>query len=132
MVTHEILSAHPSPTDHLDAIVACIENCFECEQVCTACADACVAEEKPMRRCIRTDLDCADVCAATGRILSRQTEPSWELVRAQVTALRTACRICAEECEQHQDEHEHCRICAEACRRCVASCDGVLEAIPQA
>ncbi|MEP0546348.1 MAG: four-helix bundle copper-binding protein [Rhodothermales bacterium] len=134
MVTQQILSAHPSPASHLDALVACIEDCFECEQACTACADACLAEEKldMLRRCIRTDLDCADICATTGRVLSRQTEPTWGLIRDQVTSLRTACRTCAEECEKHKDKHEHCRICAEACRRCEQSCDRLLDALPKA
>ena len=131
MVAREILSAHPSPAGPLDALVACIEDCFACEQACTACADACLAEEQDMRRCIRTDLDCADVCGATGRLLSRQTEPAWGLVRAQVESLRTACRTCAEQCEAHADEHAHCRVCAEACRRCERSCDRLLSALPQ-
>ena len=134
MVTRDILSAHPSPVDHLDALVACVDDCFECEQACTACADACLSEEQPakLRQCIRTDLDCADVCAATGRILSRQTKPQYALIRQQVETLRTACRLCAEECEQHADKHEHCRVCAEACRRCEQSCQRLLAALPKA
>lgn len=82
-----------------------------------------------MLRCIRTDLDCADVCATTGYLLSRQTEADSTLVRAQVEACETACRICAEECEQHADMHDHCRICAEACRTCEQSCRKLLESI---
>ena len=132
MVTRDILSAHPNPLDSLDALTACVDACVECEQCCTACADACLAGEKAMRRCIRTDLDCADVCGATGRVLSRQTEPSWALIRSQVEACRTACRVCAEECEQHADEHEHCRICAECCRRCEQACERLLSAVPSA
>jgi hypothetical protein len=132
MVTREILSAHPSPVGFLDALAACVNECSACEQACTACADACLAEDADMARCIRTDLDCADVCGATGRVLSRQTEPSPALLRAQVEALRTACRLCAEECEKHADQHAHCRLCAEACRRCEASCERLLQAMPQA
>lgn len=132
MITQDILNAHPRPSPYVDALQACIDACFECEQCCTSCADACLAEEKDMRRCIRTDLDCADICGATGRALSRQTEPSWSLLRAQIGACQTACRICAEECEQHADQHEHCRRCAACCRRCEQSCRDLLDALPQA
>ena len=85
--------------------------------------------------CIRTDLDCADVCTATGTALSRQTQPSPELLRALVEACRTACRVCGEECRCHGDMHEHCRICGECCqavrsrraRRCSALAMGATE-----
>jgi hypothetical protein len=132
MRTRELLTSHPRPSDHLEPLAACIDACFECAQCCTACADACLAEQQDMRHCTRTDLDCADVCAVTGRVLSRQTEPSWVLLRAQLEACRTACRACAEACEQHAEQHAHCRICAECCRRCEQACGRLLAAMPQA
>lgn len=49
-------------------LVDCIEACFECGQTCTACADACLAEDMvaELRTCIRLNLDCADLCVTTG------------------------------------------------------------------
>ena len=128
-----MLQTHPrqAPMDQA-ALAACIDACYACAQTCTTCADACLGEENPQRlvRCIRTNLDCGDVCDATGRVLARLTEAGGSLLRAQVEACATACRICAEECEQHAEMHEHCRICAEACRDCEAACRRVAEAFP--
>jgi hypothetical protein len=133
MQAREMLSSHPTGTD-LDesALAGCIEACFECAQTCTACADACLEEsggELDLRHCIRTDLDCADICETTGKVLSRQTEPSWDLLKAQVGACMKACQECGDECESHADNHEHCRVCAEACRRCEEACDQLLNAL---
>ena len=33
-----------------------------------------------------------------------------------------ACRLCAQECDDHASRHEHCRVCAEACRACERAC----------
>jgi len=113
-------------------LAQCIEACFDCAQSCTACADACLGEQQlqMLIRCIRLNLDCADVCDTTGRLLSRQTEADWGLVRAQLQACATACRVCGAECERHGGHMEHCRLCAESCRRCEEACDRVLAALP--
>ena len=131
MKTQQMLQSHPSPVDYQDALVACINACFECAQCCTACADACLAGDQveKMRYCIRTDLDCADICDATGRALSRQTQPSVVLLRAMVEACRTACRVCGEECRKHGDKEEHCRICGECCHQCEQSCEKLLTSL---
>ena len=100
-----------------------------CTEVCTACADACVAEPEHfehLRRCITTDLDCADICHATARVLLRQTETPNDLVHAQLHACILACQICADECDSHSEMHDHCRICAEACRYCQERCNFLL------
>ena len=127
----EMLRTSPSEPGHRsDDLAACIEACFECAQACTACADACLGEEMvaELRRCITIDLGCADLCAATGAILSRQTDYEPNLTRAALQACRDACRICAEQCERHAQMHEHCRVCAEACRRCEHTCDALITA----
>lgn len=132
-LSKEMLEAHPWPAQiDRDLLARCIDECLACQQSCTACADASVAEDDvvEMRRSIRLCLDCADVCTATGRVLSRQTEYGAETARAQVRSCRELCAACAEECERHADHHEHCRICAEECRRCEETCDAVLDAIP--
>src|SRR5918997_5866157 len=109
------------PTVDAEALVECIEACFSCAQPCTACADACLGEQdvQMLTRCIRLDLDCADICAATGKILSRQTDFEPEMANAALQACATACRLCGDECEEHaRHDMEYCRACAEAYRRC--------------
>ncbi|PZR52449.1 four-helix bundle copper-binding protein [Xylanimonas oleitrophica] len=109
-------------------LVACIEACLGCAQSCTACADACLSEEHvgELRRCIRLNADCADVCSTTAAVLSRQTSPDLELVRAVLQACMTACAACGTECEQHAQMHEHCAVCARACRACEQACRALL------
>jgi hypothetical protein len=128
----QMLDTHPRGTA-IDraALVACIEACYECAQCCTACADACLGEQSVQNlvRCIRLNLDCFDACVSTGNMLSRQTEPDWAHIRAQLEACAAACRVCGDECEKHAGHHEHCRICAESCRRCEESCRRLLQAI---
>jgi hypothetical protein len=127
MVTIEtMLRRHPHPdTQHLrdygetlDALTACVE-------VCTSCADACLAEEHPemLRACIRLTQDCAEVCALTAHLLTRQTETPSALVHAQLHTCVIACQLCSEECEHHASRHEHCRICMETCRHCQEQCN---------
>ena len=76
MHAHEMISTHPHVRGNTnDSLIKCIEECFDCAQTCTVCADACLGEDmvQELVRCIRLDLDCADVCDATGRVLARQT-----------------------------------------------------------
>ena len=72
--TGQMLDAYPKDLGQVDRtrLEACIAACFECAQVCTACADACLAEDvvADLTKCIRTNLDCADVCETTGRVVS--------------------------------------------------------------
>jgi hypothetical protein len=128
----EILETHPAPAQlDRDLLARCIDECLVCLQVCTACADADLAEADvaEMRRCIRVCLDCADVCDATLRLLSRQTEYVAGTARAQVASCLAICAICARECERHAEHHEHCRICGEVCRRCEQACTDLLNEI---
>jgi hypothetical protein len=131
MTVQEMLRTHPGSTADAETLARCIEECYACAQSCTACADACLGEEQvaELTRCIRLNLDCADVCGATGAIMSRQTAPAPELLRAVVQLCVDACGLCAEECGRHADHHEHCRACAEACRRCRQACEDALSVI---
>ena len=129
----EMLEAHPWPAQiDRDVLVRCIDECSACEALCTACADASMAEEDvaEMRKCIRLCLDCADLCGTTRRLLTRQTDSIAATSRAQVSLCGELCAACAEECERHAQHHDHCRICAEECRRCEDACSAVLDAIP--
>ncbi len=133
MQMESMIKTHPNKGGQASSALAnCIQACFDCAAACTACADACLAEEMvaELRYCINTDLDCADICQATGRVLSRQTQPDWTLIKAQLEACITAVRRCASECEQHAGKHEHCKLCAEACRTCEKSCSAMLASAP--
>jgi hypothetical protein len=133
-MTHaeQMIETNPSPTV-VDAasLAECIDACFDCDQTCTACADACLGEGdfQMLARCIRLDLDCAEICSATGRILSRQTATDSQMLRVSLEACAQACRLCGEECQQHAEHHEHCRICAEVCHRCESACNNLLSAL---
>jgi hypothetical protein len=73
-------------------------------------------------QCVRTCLDCADVCLTTGLVGTRRTGSNERLIASMLETCEKACRLCAEECEQHAANMEHCRICGEACRRCERAC----------
>ncbi len=133
MRTQEMLRTHPrKPVMELNELTACITACIECADSCTSCADACLGEEKVqmLTRCIRLNLDCADICETTARVLTRQTDQDPQLMRIQVEACATACRLCAQECEKHADMHQHCKICALSCRNCEQMCRQLLTALP--
>ena len=127
-----MLQTHPRRWP-IDAVVLeeAIQASFDCAQACTACADACLSEHNvdALRRCMRSSQDCADVCEVTGRLLSRQTAPDLNLVRAILWACAAACKACRAECQRHAEHHVHCHVCAEACRRCVEACDRLLAAL---
>jgi hypothetical protein len=128
--TTKMLDTHPGgfgfPADDL---AAAIDACFECAQICTSCADACLAEDDvaDMRRCITSDLNCSDLCMALGRVLSRQTAYDDLITQRALEACIRACTACADECEKHARHHEHCGICAETCRACAAACTKLLD-----
>lgn len=126
----EMIASHPHAHGKANTALAyCIEACFDCSQVCTSCADACLGEAgvAELVQCIRLDLDCADLCIATGTIATRRAGGNVPVLRAQLEACRLACMRCAEECDRHGDRHEHCRICADACRECADACRAAME-----
>lgn len=132
MHVQQIISTHPDVRGQInDALIRCIEECYDCAQSCTSCADACLVEDKvtELRQCIRLNLDCADVCLATGTLGTRRTGSNEELLRAMIESCALACRLCAEECEKHAPHHEHCRLCAELCRRCEEACEGAVRTL---
>ena len=133
MHTEEMLRTHPGIKGKTnDALIRCIEACYDCAQACTSCADACLGEEmvENLRQCIRTCLDCADICALSGAIASRRTGANDEVVRRVLGTCEIACRSCAEECARHASHHQHCRICADTCERCERACQEALQSLP--
>ncbi|WP_083208532.1 four-helix bundle copper-binding protein [Mycobacterium malmoense] len=128
-----MLDTYPRELGRIDRakLIRCIETCIECDQACTACADADLSEERvaQLRKCIRTNLDCADMCATTGRVLSRHTEYDANITRAVLEACAVTCKACGDECDLHSAHHEHCRICAAVCRRCEEACRELLASL---
>lgn len=125
MHAQEMIATHPQARGRgAEALIRCIEDCYDCAQTCTACADACLGEEmaQQMTQCIRTCLDCADVCMTTGALATRRTGSNAGLIARMLQVCEEACRICAQECERHAEAMPHCRICGEACRGCEAAC----------
>lgn len=125
MHAQEMIRTHPQVKGNMnEALVRCINECYDCAQTCIACADACLGEQsvQELTQCIRLNQDCADVCDATGAVATRRTGSNEDLIRSMLDSCAIACRICAEECERHAGKHEHCRICAESCRRCEEAC----------
>lgn len=124
-----MLVAHPlAPPGGSELLERCITALTECENDCTACADACLAEEgvAELRRCISLGLVCSDICAATRRTLVRRTHADAEVELVALRACAEACRSCADECDRHRAHHDHCRLCAESCRRCLDACEAAI------
>lgn len=125
MHAQEMVRTHPHVQGNMnETLVRCVDECYDCAQVCTSCADACLGEDRvePLKQCIRLNLDCADVCAATGAVATRRTGSNEQLIQSMLETCALACRVCGDECDRHTGEHEHCRICAESCRRCEQAC----------
>lgn len=132
MHARQIISSHPDVRGNIsDALVRCIDECYDCAQSCIACADACLAEKivDQLKQCIRLNLDCADVCVATGALASRRTGSNQHVLRQMLETCAAACRACGEECNRHAAEHEHCRICAEECKRCEQICREAVQTV---
>ena len=131
MTLADMITSHADRALEANALVACIEAAHDCAATCTACADACLAEDDvaAMRTCIRRDLDCADIASTTAAVLSRQVAMDLGLVRVVLEACAVASKRCAVECELHADHHEHCRICAEACETLYAASRSLLETL---
>lgn len=135
MRAQEMIATHPDMRgEPASPLVRCIEECYVCAQVCTSCADACLAEPgvEQLRQCIRLDLDCADICLAAGALASRRTGSNPDVLAQLLQACRSACSRCAQECEQHATLHEHCRICGESCRHCERACHDAIQDITSA
>jgi uncharacterized membrane protein len=132
MHVQEMISNHPDVEGSAnDALIRCIEACYDCAQTCASCADACLAEANvaDLVRCIRLNLDCADVCATTGMAASRRTGSNPLVVAQLVETCAEACRLCGEECDRHAAQMRHCEICAQSCRRCEQACRAAAQTV---
>lgn len=132
MHAQQMISTHPDVRGSVsDALIRCIEECYDCAQACIACADACLAEQSvdKLRQCIRLNLDCADVCAAAGNLASRRTGTNPELLRQMLQTCQLACRLCGDECARHAEMHDHCRVCAQECQACEDACQQAMSSV---
>ena len=134
MHAQQMISTHPQAQGGVnEALIQCIEECYDCSQTCTACADACLGEAmvQQLTQCIRSCLDCADVCIVAGQVATRRTGANERLIAGMLDVCWDACRLCAKECERHAQTMEHCRICAEACLACGRACRAARETFGQ-
>lgn len=125
MHAQQMIATHPHVRGSTnDVLIRAVEECYDCAQACTSCADACIGEDmvRQLAQCIRLCLDCADICATTGILATRRTGSNAALIRQMLAVCEAACGLCAAECGRHAGHHEHCRICAEACRSCEVAC----------
>ncbi len=124
----KMIAAHPDVAGNLnESLALAVRHAMFCSAICTSCADACAAEKRveEMRQCIRLCLDCADVCTATFKLATRRTGSNEILLQEMLQLCITACDLCAEECDSHQDAH--CRLCAEMCRETSRDCKAALD-----
>lgn len=112
-----------------ERLAQAVEALNQCASICTACADACLAEQhvQGLVRCIRLNLDCADICRTTAAVLIRLNQPDPNVVRSLLQTCQAICQSCGSECEQHAQMHEHCRVCAESSRHCSQHCNELLQ-----
>jgi hypothetical protein len=125
MQTAEMMATHPDVKGQVSSkLIEVIDAAYACADTCTACVDACLAEQMvaDLRQCIRLNLDCADVCLTCARLATRRTGTNEQLMRQMLDACVIACGLCRDECARHASAHEHCRLCADACLRCVGAC----------
>ncbi len=91
-IMERMLEAHPHKGEiEIMALMDSIQTCFESAQSCTACADACLAEEyiQDFSQCIRINLDCSAICRVTGR----------NLIPAKQAGLEPHCATVAQLCD---------------------------------
>jgi hypothetical protein len=95
-----------------------IQKLLECALTCEHCATSCLQEENVaiMAKCISLDRDCSDICLQAARLVQRESP----IARQFLLLCEEICRMCAEECSKHHDEH--CMRCAEACTICADAC----------
>jgi hypothetical protein len=126
----KMLQTHPKKqTNIVNELPEKIIEIAGCAITCNICADACLGEQnvENLTQCIRFNLDCADICSSTAAIISRQTNSSTDLIKAQLQACKTACKTCGDECQKHAQAHEHCKICSDVCHKCMQTCDQLIQ-----
>jgi len=107
---------------------ALIQALLDCAMACEHCGSSSLKEEQDinmMIECIKLNRDCADICTQAARLLQRDSV----IGRQYLLLCEEICRLCAEECSNH--DHEHCRQCAVACEECADACHANHQPIEQ-
>ena len=130
MTAENMMRTHPISSVR-EGIAETIAACYDCAEVCTICADACLAEPTVANlvKCIGLNQNCASICLATGAVLARQSALEPDVTRKQLEACLDVCEACALECEHHGGNMEHCAVCAAMCRKCADACRNLLAQI---
>lgn len=90
-----------------------------CAKVCNETLAYCLEQggDHVKAEHLKVMIDCVDVCTLAARLHERDS-------RLRVQAMEicaSACKTCAETCEEFQDD-EVMRLCAQACRECQQHC----------
>lgn len=96
-----------------------IEILNNCADACDHCVSESLKEKdlEKMEACLRSSMNCADLCHTTARLVNRE----WKGLESILSACQETCRLCADECAEH--DMEHCRKCEDACRQCAVECE---------
>ncbi|MFW5775235.1 MAG: four-helix bundle copper-binding protein [Chitinivibrionales bacterium] len=132
--SQKTLRAHPKQhTIDYSQLHSAIEKLNQTHVSCIACIDASLALErnKELRHCIRLCQDTADILRATADVIGRQTDPDWQIVRAQLQACITAASYCGNECDEHSARYDFCLSCAEACAMSVEALTLLEDILPK-
>src|SRR3546814_16775564 len=85
MSIRKMIGRHPQVQGSVnEALALAVRHMMFCSDICTSCADACIAEDKvaDLRQCIRVCLDCADVCDMAFKVGTRRTGSN-EMLRSE-------------------------------------------------
>lgn len=119
--TASMLEAHPSrPFIDTSLHGDTIEILVEAARTARQCADACLHEAQPSRRCISLNLDVADIASATANMAVRISDPA--ALVAALEACRATLRACASACRAEGAHLRQCAACADVCERAEEQC----------
>jgi len=113
------LMSHSKSANESISMDECIENCFECHQVCLETMqygmDKGGAQTSPLH--LRALQNCASICETTAQFMisGSPLHPKTCAICAE------SCSECASSCEEIAGDQQMV-FCAEICRRCAESC----------
>jgi hypothetical protein len=123
MQTQTNTSSRTILKDISPALQICIQNCFDCYQICTRTIEHCLSEgsQHSELKHIKLLQDCADICNISAKFMLRSSDfhPSTCGVCAEI------CNACAKSCEAMADGDDQMKACAEAFRKCASSCQNM-------
>lgn len=102
------------------AMQSCIQNCFECFQICSQTLSYCLENGGQFLEPKRLKLlwDCAGICDLSAKFMIRNSEN--HSLTCKVCA--EICTACAASCEAMPGD-EMMKKCVDICRKCAKSCE---------